>query len=101
MAAGNYTQGTQDRADLAYGPGHSAVAIVPHATNPIVDVNGENITCRAIYVGVSGDITGKVMTPNGTPGTVAFLAVPVGILNVAFTHIHAVGTAATDLVALL
>jgi len=101
MASGNHTQGTKDRADLAYGPGHSAIAVTPHDTNPLVDVNGETITARAIYVGVSGNITGKVMTPNGTAGTVAFLSVPIGILNVAFEEIHATGTTATDIVALL
>lgn len=91
---------TEARANLAYGPGHSAFAITPHATNHLQQ-NSEDVVVRAIYVGVSGDITGKVLTESGAAATIAFLAVPVGVLNVAFFEIHITGTTATDMVGLL
>lgn len=89
---------TLGRAQLAYGPGMAPVVVVPHATNPIkADDEGEALVVRAIYVGVSGDIKGVV---SGTDAAVAFVGVPVGIFNVAFTHIEITGTTATDMVAL-
>ena len=89
---------TLGRAQLAYGPGHSPVVVAPHATNPINDaLDGTPIITRAIYVGVSGDIKGIVL---GTAAAVTFVGVPVGIFNVAFTHIQAVGTTAASMVAL-
>jgi len=89
---------TLGRAGLAYGPGHSPVVVVPHASNPIsTDGNGEALVARGIYVGVTGDITGVVL---GNDTAVLFKAVPVGILNVAFTHVEVVGTTATNMVAL-
>ncbi len=89
---------TLGRAQLAYGPGHSPVVVVPHASNPIQDdADGEPAVVRAIFVGVSGDIKGVVL---GTTAAVLFTAVPAGIFNVAFTHIQSTGTTATNMVAL-
>lgn len=52
--------------------------------------------CRAIYVGVTGDIT-AVMS-NGD--VVLFKAVPVGIFPIRATRINLTGTGAASLVAL-
>lgn len=67
-----------------------AVAVTPDNT-----VNFTDGECRALYVGVSGDIVGVV---NGTP--VTFTAVPVGILPVRFTRINSTSTTAASMVAL-
>ena len=50
---------------------------------------------RAIYVGASGDL---VVTMVGG-GTVTLTAVPVGILPIRVSRVHATGTTAADLVA--
>jgi hypothetical protein len=67
-----------------------AVAVTPHASTNFAE--GE---CRALYVGVAGDVTGIV---NGA--VVTFTAAPVGVLPVRFTRINAVATTATNMVAL-
>ena len=53
--------------------------------------------CRALYVGVTGDIT--VMTTDSS--IEIFLNVPVGILPVQCRRVYATGTTATAIVALL
>ena len=68
----------------------SAIAVTPSDT--VVFADGE---CRALYVGVAGNITGLV---NGA--AVLFTAVPVGVLPVRFTRINATATAATSMLAL-
>lgn len=74
------------------GPAPSAATITAHATNPI------NPVPRAIYVGTTGDITGRA---KGSTTDVVFKAVPAGsILPVAFQYIRVSGTTAADLVAL-
>lgn len=89
---------TAARANLAYGPGVSPVVVVPHASDAIsADADGGAKVVRAIYVGVTGDITGVVA---GTTAAVLFTAVPAGIFNVAFTHIRITGTTAASMVAL-
>lgn len=52
--------------------------------------------CRAIYVGVTGDIT--AIMSNGD--SVLFKAVPVGIFPIRATRIMATGTGAASLIAL-
>jgi len=53
--------------------------------------------CKAIYVGVTGDV--KVdLTQTGT--AIVFKAVPVGILPVQAMRVYSTGTTATNLVAL-
>ena len=54
-------------------------------------------TARAIYVGVSGDISVEMV---GVGSAIIFKAVPVGLLHIAFTRVNSTGTSATDMVAL-
>lgn len=75
-------------------PAVDAIAVTPHDLNPIRE---DGIACRALYVGVSGNIAGR--TRKGTSITLA--NVPVGILPIQFTHIFSTGTGASSLVALL
>lgn len=70
-------------------PGLYGAAITPSDT---VNLSSP---CRAIYVGVAGNITAIM---NGTP--VLFANVPVGILPIKATRINLTGTAAGSLVAL-
>jgi hypothetical protein len=74
---------------LDSGPASGAIAITPSDT---VTIGG----CRAIYVGVTGDIT--IDTANQTG--ILFKSVPVGILPVAPLRVKATGTTATNMVAL-
>lgn len=53
--------------------------------------------CRALYVGVSGNIT-ALMANGGTP--VLFSNVPVGIFPIQVQRVNATGTTATNIVAL-
>lgn len=53
-------------------------------------------TCKGLYIGGTGAVS--VITEAGD--TVAFAAVPVGILPIACTHVRSTGTAATNIVAL-
>lgn len=73
---------------VASGPAKRAVAVTPSNSTSFAE-------CRALYVGVSGDVTAVV---NGT--AVLFTAVPVGILPVYCTRVNSTGTTATDIVAL-
>lgn len=71
-------------------PAAGAVAV---SLSDIVNI----VPCRALYVGVSGDV--KVLTPNN--GTaVVFKAAPVGVLPVQAIRVYSTGTTATDIVAL-
>ena len=75
-------------------PSPRFLAVTPHATTPI-GTNGE--ACRALYVGVNGDI---VVRGVDCIADVTFVDVPVGVLPIAVTHVRAIGTTATDIVAL-
>lgn len=98
---GAKTQGTKARAALAYGPGHSPFAITP-ADATQLQQDSEDVTCRAIYVGGLGDVTGKIFTESGTADTITFSNVPAGsTLHFAFIEVHATGTTATDIVGFL
>ncbi len=72
-------------------PAREAMSVTP---NDAVDITH---TSRAIYVGVSGDIT--VHMADETTAVV-FKSVPAGILPVRVDRILATGTSASDLVAL-
>lgn len=56
-----------------------------------------NKGCRALYIGVSGDVAVET-TVDGT--AVTFKASPVGVLPVAVVRVLSTGTTATDIVAL-
>ena len=92
---------TQARAQLAYGPGHSAFDITP-ADATQLQQNSEDVTVRAIFVGGAGNVTGKVFTESGAAATVTFAGVAAGtVLNIAFIEVHSTGTTATSIVGLL
>jgi len=56
-----------------------------------------NVTCRAFYVGTSGDVT--IVTPGGN--TTTFSSVPAGsVIPQAFTRIVQVSTTASGIVAM-
>lgn len=77
--------------NIETGPAVHAVAITP--------ADGANFSfgqVRALYVGVTGDIT--LDTPYET--AVLFKAVPVGILPVAAVRIRATATTATNILGL-
>lgn len=67
----------------------SAVAVAPSNSASFDD-------CRALYIGVSGDVA--VVTKGGS--SVTFKAAPVGILPVRVTQVMLTGTTATDILAL-
>jgi len=72
-------------------PAENIAAITPHDTNEITHM------ARGIYVGGAGDV--KVTTRGGTTAT--FVGVPAGtILPVRAKIVFAIGTSATDLVAM-
>jgi len=74
-------------------PAQYSVAITPSDTDDLADV------CRAIYVGVAGDIT-LTLAQDADGVSVLFKAVPVGILPVSAKRVWSGGTAATNMVAL-
>lgn len=79
-----------DVSDLTW-PATSAAAVTPS--------DGVDLTSipRALYVGVSGDIT---VDMEETGSTILFKAVPVGILPIRVKRIRATGTTATNILAL-
>ncbi len=71
-------------------PSGTAAAVTPH--------NSTNFTagiCRALYVGVTGDVVAIV---DGQ--AITFKAVPVGVLPIRCTRVNSTNTTATDIVAL-
>lgn len=72
------------------GPGNSFAAITPHASTDIA-------LTRAVYVGVGGDIA--AVGADNVP--IVFKDVPTGtMLPIRVRRINAVGTDATDMVAI-
>ena len=77
----------------AEAPGMRHVAITPHASN---NIDGENLA-RAIYVGVGGDIA----IVDAFDDAVVYKAVPQGaVLPMACKRVNAIGTTATNMVAM-
>jgi|KBSMisStaDraftv2_1062788.scaffolds.fasta_scaffold01050_19 hypothetical protein len=78
-------------------PAHDAVVVVPN-DNTVIPVT------RGLYVGVSGNITVRMIDQavpyNTTGNTVTFTAVPVGILPVQVDKILSSGTTASSILAL-
>lgn len=70
----------------------AAVAVTPHDTTLLPT----GVT-RALYIGVTGDVT-VLMADGGT--AVLFKAVPVGVLPVRVQRVNSTGTTATNIVAL-
>jgi hypothetical protein len=72
-------------------PAGSSAAISPSDSADLAQIP------KAIYVGVTGDITMKLKNDSAS---VLFKAVPVGVLPVRPVRIYATGTTATNIVAL-
>jgi hypothetical protein len=70
---------------------HSARAVTPHNTDLLTGG-----TCRALYIGTTGNIA--VLMADGTTAT--FTAVPVGILPVQVQRVNSTNTTASNIVAL-
>lgn len=78
------------------GSARSALAITPHDTNALTQVDGDYP--RAIYVGGAGNIALRLY---GDTADVTLTAVPVGtVLNLRASHVRSTSTTATNLVAL-
>lgn len=73
----------------------SGPALVAAAVTPSDATNFSSGACRALYVGVSGDVT---LICGGV--AVLFKAAPVGILPVSCSRVNATATTATNIVAL-
>ena len=80
--------------DTQESPARNAYAITPHDTNEVGVTQP-----RAIYVGVSGDIT-AVLQGDPDANSVLFKAVPVGIFPIKVRIVLATGTTATNMIAL-
>lgn len=79
----------EDRSSGLESPGYRSVEITPSDSTDL------STHARALYVGTPGDI--RVITSGGD--TVTFRNVPAGILPIRIRRVYAVGTTATDLVA--
>jgi hypothetical protein len=78
--------------DNVSSPANHAVAVTPHATNPLPFV------AKALYVGGAGNVT---LRAKGDAADVTFVGVPAGtILPVRAAYVRASGTTATNIVAL-
>lgn len=75
--------------DMEY-PAFNAEVVVPHDTNTLAKVS------RALYVGVSGDVSVQMV---GTGTAIVFKAVPAGtMLPIRITRVNATATTATNMV---
>lgn len=80
-------------------PQHPPAADAPYANAAAVtpsDTVDLQFVTRALYVGVSGDVT--VNMPGGA--AILFKAMPVGLYAIRCTRIKAAGTTATNILAL-
>jgi len=108
MAENTLRDRKRDIIQAINGSGWGSFNIVPHDTNPIHD-GVENVVVRSIYVGVSGDVTGKVATVTqvsglpvyGDSATVTFKDMAIGLHEIAFTEVHITGTTATNMIAIM
>ena len=78
-------------------------AVAAYAVTPSDTVDLVNGACRALYIGVTGDVS--IQTPqtgqNGnTSAAVILKACPVGTLPIGCSRVNATGTTAASLVAL-
>ena len=84
----------------ASDPASLFLAVTPSDTaklTPYTVGNGIKLPrCRALYIGVTGDVVVK----NEAGTSVTFTAVPVGILPVSTDQVLSTGTTATNIVAL-
>lgn len=80
------------RAYFDTAPAKGAKAVTPHDTNVLTGG-----TCRALYIGVTGDVVAVLADE---AASVTFKAAPVGILNVQARIVLSTGTTATNILAL-
>lgn len=80
-----------NRAGDIDSPAQHAVAVTPSDSTDLTT------PCRALYVGVTGDV---VLDTVGGETSVTFKAVPVGILPVRTQRVRSTLTTATNIVAL-
>ncbi len=71
-------------------PALGAYAVTPNDSTVLAG-------CRALYVGVSGDVA---LVAKGSAAAVTFKSAPVGILPVQAVKVLSTGTTATDIVRL-
>lgn len=83
------------RTDGMNAPGFQAATISPSDSTDFPE--GQN--ARAIYVGVTGDLT-VIMAGDAAGTSVTFKNVPVGIFNIAARRVLSTGTTATQLIRL-
>jgi hypothetical protein len=74
------------------GPSENAFAVTTSDT--VALTHGK---CRALYIGVTGNIT---LATNDDDSDVVFTNVPVGVLPIGAKYVRATGTTATGIVAL-
>lgn len=72
------------------GPAEGGVSVSPHDTNDLVKA------CKALYVGVAGDI--KVDHVDGS--TITYKNVPVGVFPIMCSRVYSTGTGASQIIAL-
>jgi hypothetical protein len=77
--------------DSASAPASNAVAVVPHATNPLADIS------KALFIGGAGNLVCRLV---GDTADVTFTGVQAGqILPIRVSHVRS-ATTATSIVAL-
>ena len=79
----------EDRSSGLESPGYFSAEITPSDSTDL------SVDARALYVGTGGDV--RLLTSGGN--TVTFRNVSAGILPIRVRRVYAVGTTATDLVA--
>jgi hypothetical protein len=84
--------GIWDEQEYGTAPASVAVAIIPSDSTVLADPKP-----RALYIGVTGDVT---VDMNGTGTNILFKAVPVGILPIKVSRVYSTGTTATNIVGL-
>ena len=83
---------TYSQRDTDQSPATSAVAVTPHDATNLAEPS------RALYIGVTGDVSVE-MTDTGT--AVVFTAVPAGtVLPIRVTRVNATATDATNIVSI-
>jgi hypothetical protein len=103
---GNKDQYAVDVAPLSSRPARRAFAVTPSDTADLTNTSGDHdpTYAKALYIGVSGDVT--VITAgdnsaNGAGASVLFKAHPVGYMPVQVRRVLNTGTTATNILALM